>query len=414
LDPRAEFDTLLRTAAPHAQPARGHYTTCMRIIHTADIHLDRSFADLSLPPAQGSACRGHLFATLQAILNRAAAWPASATVISGDLFEHERVTRATIKRLREAFAGIAPIPVVLCPGRHDPCVAGSPYLTEQWPDNVHIFTTFAWTPFPVEGAPLTIHGFAWTAPDHDGTLPPPVAIPEDGRVHVAFGYGLAGDVLHGAPLEAARFGTPPALPSGLAFLGLGELHATRAVENHGGVPVWYAGAPEGHAFAARGPHHYLEIGIAGADAVPDVTPATASEGRFLSITLDCSEFESGQDLIDAFRGALGGRGKEQYVRLALEGRMPRPIYDEMDGIRDVLEDEVYCLQWHDACQVAEDYDAIAREHTSLGAFVARIGAEIHDTPTHTLRRQRQYSRDLGLCAFRGTELPIRGLAGVRR
>lgn len=383
----------------------------MRIIHTSDIHLDRTYAALALPPTQGSACRSQLFATLQLVLDRALAWPADAVVVSGDLFEHQRVTRATIKRLRELFGALAPIPVLLCPGRHDACVPGSPYLTEVWPDNVHCFTEFAWTPFPLANEPVTIHGFGWTTPDHDGTLPPPVSLPDDGRVHLAFGYGLASDTLHGAPLESARFASPLSLPSGLAFLGLGELHTTRAVTIDGGPPAWYAGAPEGQSFTDAGPHQFLEITLEPGGAGVAVTPKTASEGRFQHIHVDCSTLESGQDLIDAVQAALGDSGKGKYIRLALEGRMPRPIYQELEGIREALAEAVQYLQWRDDCEVAEDYAAIAGEHTSLGAFVARIGAEIADAPTHALRTQLRRSRDLGLCAYRNTELPVRGLSG---
>lgn len=385
----------------------------MRIIHTADIHLDRSYASLELPPAQGSACRGHLASTFQSILNRAATWPANAVVVSGDLFEHDRVTRATLKWLREAFGALAPVPIILCPGREDACTAGSPYLTEQWPDNVHIFTSFAWESIDLPGARLAIHGFGWETTDHDGTLPPNLDVPDDGRIHLAFGYGLASEVLHGAPLEPARFSSALDLPPRLAYLGLGELHATRAVESQGAAHVWYAGAPEGHVFASEGPHQYLEIELARAGELA-VRPVLASAGRFRGITLDCSAFESGQDIIDAVRQTLGGPGKDLYLRLTLEGRMPRPIYDEIEGIQDALADEVCFLQWRNTCQVAEDFDAVAREHTSLGAFVARIGAEIEDAPSHALRQQRQRSRDLGLCAYWNTELPVPGIAGAGR
>lgn len=386
----------------------------MRIIQTADIHLDRSYAAMELPPNQGTECRRHLLDTLKVILDRAAAWPAHAVVICGDLFEHERVTRTTLKQLREAFAAVAPVRVFICPGRHDACQSGSPYLTEAWPDNVHCFQKPVWEAIPIDGYPVTFHGFGWDRSDLEGTLPEGLQSTDDGRMHLGFGFGLAAKVIQGTQSEPARFESAVVLPEGLDYLGLGELHAGRRIEGDFPMPVWYAGAPTDHGYASTGPHHYLEIEVGDVGDPIVVNPRTASERRFASISLDCSDLDSGQMLIDAVRRELESHKGVQFLRLSLEGQMPRPIYDEMEGIRETLSDAVQHLQWRDSCQLAEDYSAIESEHTSLGAFVARIGAEIQDAPTHAMRMQRARSRDLGLCAYRDTELPVHGMAGDYR
>jgi hypothetical protein len=139
-----------------------------------------------------------------------------------------------------------------------------------------------------------------------------------------------------------------------------------------------------------------------------------SKGRFQAIALDCTPFTSGQELLDAIRAVLLPRRDTSLIRLTLEGTLLRPIYDELDGIRDILGEEVHYLQWRENCEVGDDYDAIAGEHTSLGAFVQRIGAEIGDAPNQSLRLQRQRSRSLGVCAYRATPLPIKGLTGEYR
>lgn len=391
----------------------------MRLLHTADIHLDRSYAGLELPPAQGNENRARLQTVFETIMHRAATWPANALVITGDLFEYGRVTRATVNLLRESLAAIAPVNVVICPGRHDPCLPDSPYRTESWPENVHIFTTPAWDALELDGVPLTLHGFGWETPDHDGLLPPAPEIPADGRVHLAFGYGLEHAILHAPPPEPARLEAGIALPPGVSYLGLGGYHTTSPLESPAGMPVWFAGAPEGHRFEDHGPHLYLEIEIAtgsGASGAEEVSvrPREVSRGRFQHLTLDATPFTTGQELLDAARGQLAAPREDGCVRLTLEGALIRPIYDELDGIRDALAAEVAYLQWHDACQVGEDYADLATGHTSLGAFIRRMNAEIGDAPNRAIRVQRQRSRDLGLCACRGADLPIRGLTGAYR
>lgn len=389
----------------------------MKFIHTADIHLDQSCAAMELPPALGNEHRAHLHAVLQKMLNRARDWEADAVFITGDLFDHERVTRNTINFLREAFGALAPVPVFLCAGRHDPAVPGSPYLTESWSDNVHCFTAFEWRSVEVPGTQLTVHGFGLTDPAPTPSLPEGLEIPQDGRIHVALGYGLEHTVLHGGREGTATFETPPDLPRSVAYLGLGGLHAATALQGANGVPVWYPGTPESIGPGENLSHGFLEIEVASGTKkgkVLSVNPVVISKGRFQAITLDCTPFTSGQELLDGIRAELLPRRDCPLIRLTLEGTLLRQIYDELDGIRDILGEEVHYLQWRENCEVGDDYDAIAGEHTSLGAFVQRISAEIGDAPNHALRLQRQRSRSLGVCAYRATPLPIKGLTGDYR
>ncbi len=385
----------------------------MKFIHTADIHLDQSCAAMELPPVLGNEYRAHLHAVLQRILNRARDTGADAVFITGDLFEHERVTRNTINSLREAFGALAPTPIFLCAGRHDPAVPGSPYLTEAWTANVHLFTEPAWRSIDVPGRNLTVHGFGLDSSTPMGDLPGVLEVPQDGRVHIAIGHGLEHTVLHGGREGMATFETAPELPVGLAYLGLGGLHGRTEITNSSGVPIWYPGAPESCHPGESGSHACLEIDVEVGGATT-IVPFELSSGRFQALTLDCSAFTSGQELLDAMRALLLPVRDCPLIRITLEGALLRQIYDELEGIRDILAEEVHFLQWREACQVGDDYKAIARERTSLGAFVQRISEEIDDAPSDALRLQRLRSRDLGVCAYRATALPIKGLTGDYR
>ncbi len=385
----------------------------MKFIHTADIHLDQSCAAMELPPVLGNEYRAHLHAVLQRILNRARDIQADAVFITGDLFEHERVTRNTINTLREAFAALAPTPVFLCAGRHDPAVPGSPYLTEAWTANVHLFTEPVWRSITMPGLPLTVHGFGLDNSTPVDSLPGELEVPPDGRIHIAIGHGLEHTVLHGGREGTAAFENVPELPGGLAYLGLGGLHARTDISNPAGTAIWYSGSPESCHPGESGSHACLEIDVEVGSAAT-ITPFILSSGRFQALTLDCSAFTSGQELLDGIRALLLPLRDCPLIRVTLEGSLLRQIYNELEGIRDILAEEVHFLQWREACQVGDDYEAIARERTSLGAFVQRISEEIGDAPSHVLRLQRQRSRDLGVCAYRATPLPIKGLTGDYR
>ncbi|MBX3176440.1 MAG: metallophosphoesterase [Candidatus Hydrogenedentes bacterium] len=382
----------------------------MKLIHTADIHLDRSFSELGLPPEQGNAFRDHLRSVFRQILRRAGEDGVAALAITGDLFDGERITRDTVDFLHDSLSGARPLPVFICAGRVDAAVADSPYLTEHWPPNVHLFTTPAWRAVQLEDVPLTVHGFGWDRRDREAALPAGLEIPLDGRAHVAIGYGLAGKLVSGAAGSPLRLEPRPTLPSGLAYLGLGEHHTSVCVSEGESTPVWYAGAPEGGSFDERGPHYCVEVSLEEGGPGRAALVET-SAGRLEAVRLDCGGFESGQALLDAARAAMPADRRERVVRLTLEGALALPVFEELDSIRETLSEEALYLQWRERCAAGAAYDAIAREPSSLGAFVARIGAEIGDAPDQALRRQRIRSRDLGLCAFREIPLPVRGLGG---
>ena len=79
--------------------------------------------------------------------------------------------------LPDSLAGARPLPVFICAGRVDAAVADSPYLTEHWPPNVHLFTTPAWRAVALDDVPLTVHGFGWDRRDREAALPAGLEIP---------------------------------------------------------------------------------------------------------------------------------------------------------------------------------------------------------------------------------------------
>ena len=68
-------------------------------------------------------------------------------LIPGDLFDDESVTTDTLRFVLHQLEALAPKPVFIAPGNHDPFGGPSPYSTESrqaargldWPENVFIF-----------------------------------------------------------------------------------------------------------------------------------------------------------------------------------------------------------------------------------------------------------------------------------
>ncbi len=368
-----------------------------------------------MPPSQGNWRRQRLRELLLEILRRAASWPADAVLIAGDLFCLGRLSRETVTFLREAFELVRPVPVLIAPGNEDPAVPASPYGIESWPPNVHIFECVEWTGWQHPGAPLTIHGFGFDGPEPSRNPFGGLVIPEDGRVHVAVAHGserthLPPDKAPVAPFDAASAAAP-----GLAYLALGHYHNVLQVTGGFDTHVWYSGAPEGHGFHETGPHHYLEIEL-DAEIPPRVTvrPASVSRTTYVVRDLDCTALDTRDAVADAIRALAQEAQGDVIARITLTGVCPPALRESFRAIREAVSDACTFLDLLDETEPAEAYEELARAHTSLGLFVRRLNQQLADSVEERRRRMLARAREVGLAAYRDSDVAIRSLEGNPR
>ena len=108
----------------------------LRILHSADWHLDSPFS--SLPPQARERLR-QVQRKLPGLVGQLLRQEeCDLVLLAGDLFDGTP-SRETVEGLKREFARWD-VPVCIAPGNHDFCGPASPWLTESWPENVHIFT----------------------------------------------------------------------------------------------------------------------------------------------------------------------------------------------------------------------------------------------------------------------------------
>src|SRR6266481_1658324 len=129
----------------------------MRILHLADVHLDRPFVGLRMEARERR--RSQLHDTFRRCLTLADARCADLITIGGDLWEHEHLGPNTLNSVVYEL-GEAGRPVLIICGNHDPLVPGSGYLLADWPENVHIVRTSE--PELHEFGDVAIWGVSWT------------------------------------------------------------------------------------------------------------------------------------------------------------------------------------------------------------------------------------------------------------
>ena len=179
----------------------------IKFLHTADLHLDAPFAALS--PEQAAARRQEQRELLTELAEVANTHDCDLVLLAGDLFDSAGASDETLLALRRALASIR-APVFISPGNHDCLLPGSAYLTERWPENVHIFKTDAIEAVELPEKQLRVYGAGFTA-RHERPLLEGFRAKADGWTNLM--------VLHGDATQAA---SPynPITPEQLAASGL--------------------------------------------------------------------------------------------------------------------------------------------------------------------------------------------------
>lgn len=384
-------------------------STPMRIIHTADVHLDRCFTGAGMSSHFGNRRRQSLRDVFQDIITRAKEWPADILLIAGDLFEHERVTRDLVAFLATQFASIPNTLVFIAPGNHDSCLPDSPYLTESWPENVHVFCTPDWETVEVNNGEAFVHGFGFDSPYISQNPFGHLLIPEETKhaIHVAVAHGSERSHQPPDKEDYAPFTAQDAAVPGLDYLALGHFHRLQEIKGDFDTKVNYSGSPEGLSFKESGMHHFLEIEFD--DSGTKVTPKASSRNVYIDEAIACDELKSSHEVIEAIRALAKSVDARPIGRITLTGSCEASIQNETGLVYDAAAIEYEYLNLIDETAPVEDYDELAREDTSLGALVSTLNQEISEAQDEARAEMLRLARKLGVAAFRDRNVEIHGL-----
>ena len=106
----------------------------IKILHTADLHLDSAFE--ALPAGKAAIRRAEQRELLSRLAELARSERADLVLLAGDIFDGG----GTYFETGAEFVRDMSVPVFIAPGNHDPYDARSPYAKLDIPQNVRIFT----------------------------------------------------------------------------------------------------------------------------------------------------------------------------------------------------------------------------------------------------------------------------------
>ena len=370
----------------------------MRILHLADVHLDRPFVGLSL---QGSRQRRADVADAFArCLSAARERSVDLVTIGGDLWEDENVSPDT--RASVAYQlGRLDIPVLLVAGNHDPYLRGGAYARTAWPSNVTVIDSSTPVEVPVSES-VSIWSASWTERGLGTGFLRTLTVGGDGRTHVLLMHGTARDSRFASDVEAyAPFDAAEVREAGFVGVLCGHIHAA---STHDGVI--YPGSPEPLNHAETGRHCYALATVG--DGRIEAELVDVNRRRYVAVNVDCFEAASSAEVETRVREQLEpGSDPSTILRVRLEGETTPDCSIDRGVLVAHLEQDFAAVTIEDVTESAMDLADLAGRKTADGMFVASMLDRIERADGDRERRILEMALRAGVRAMNGRKDVLR-------
>lgn len=338
----------------------------MKVIHTADIHLDSPLAGV----ADGKLRRAELLQTVADIAQYALQHGVQAVVVAGDLFDG-RATSQTVQSVADIVAHSGAQWFVL-KGNHG---ESAPYQALQKLCNINLFED-QWRTYRVGNVAITGRELGnndalhWQHLRLDSSMYNIVALHCDVENPA---YGL----FDGNTLVA----------QGANYVALGHRHAfwqTRL----GKTKICYSGVPE-----VRGFDENTQSGFVVLDTDTDSATFVPHQIRTIQnvevqIAADITSWQLSNRLLQATAACNGNN----YLNLVLKGSTPVDI-DAARIAQTTLKDKFFALRVKDQTTLALDLEQLSKEVSLRGEFV-KLALQLQE-------EEQQLVLKLGLAALAG-------------
>jgi len=309
-----------------------------RFLQISDLHLGAPLGWLP-PDAREMRRRDQRYA-LEAAVRAAIERRADAMLVPGDLFDRDRVDAETMAFALHAFDAPGCPPVFIAPGNHDAWFEGSPCWSPRllqargwsWPAHVHVFTSPAWTAWPLANTDVRVWGRAFaagTAPDARPLAAPPVVDGDPRFVHVALIHGSREGACPAWQDLTAPFSEAEALQSPFTYVAAGHYHVPSQIMEPGPAGettrLAYAGSGIALNLSETGPHGALDVCI---ERTPEGMRATATQvpldpRKVYALDVEVSGASSAEEVDRRVRTVLEAAGatERDMASVRLSGRL---------------------------------------------------------------------------------------------
>ncbi len=361
----------------------------MKLIHTADLHLDARMRT-HFGPEKAKERQSELLRTFERLVDTAAAEGCAGILIAGDLFDTRHISATVRTQVEKAIRDHADIAFYYLRGNHD----SDNFLTElsAVPENLHLFGE-EWTAYELGRVVI-----AGREPGgKNGGLGEGLSLPPD-MINIVMLHGqesraAAGDRAEVIDLRELRH-------RHIDYLALGHVHAYKRETLDSRGVYCYPGCLEGRGFDECGPKGYVLL-----DIDPESGKITDRFVPFASRTLHTVEADA-EGCADT--AAIAARVEEtldragipagDLVKLVLTGALDVECEKDTAYLEARFRDRFYFLKLEDKTTLRVEASEYEWDESLKGEFVRQVMAD----PSLSEEKKAEIIR-VGLRALTGKE-----------
>ena len=342
----------------------------MKIIHTADLHLDSKMT-ANLSKEKAKIRKAELLNTFVRMVDYADKNGVEAILIAGDLFDTKVVSATALNVVKNEITSHPGIDFYYIRGNHD---KNGFYdeASETVPDNLKLFND-SWTCYDLsESKKVKLYGTELT----EGNA---------ARVQEAFSpdpYDINIVMMHGQESEAVLKDKAEIINlklfknKGINYLALGHIHEYKCEPLDGEGKYCYCGCLDGRGFDECGDHGFVLLTVdEERRTVTDEFIPFASR-RLYEVDVDVTGLSTTPEILAKVEKelSLGKATERDLVKIVLTGEVDVECEKEPEYIVNTLKDDYFFLKLYDETRLSVDYDSYMLDESLKGEFVRLVKA----------------------------------------
>ena len=297
----------------------------MRVIHTADLHLD-SRLSLNLDSTRAKERRKELLLSFANLCRYARDNRVDVVIIAGDMFDKDRVSLKALDYVATIMNEYKEIDFLYAPGNHD----GSLDFKDLKPDNLHIFKSSYNT---ISYKECNITGIAYNDNNKNDIYDSLVL--DKNKINIV--------TMHGPVSDSPKDGICISMlkDKGIDYLALGHIHSykTGRIDSRGGYA--YSGCLEGRGFDEAGPKGFILLDI---DKEIKSRFIKFNYRELFNIDVDVKGFKTSLDLREGIYKGISGIDKKNMIRINLVGEFPLTLIKNLEPLEAELNGLYYLVR----------------------------------------------------------------------
>lgn len=326
----------------------------IRVLHTADLHID---SPLSALGQLANLRQAELLDTFGRIIDLAKSEKVNIIIISGDLFDNPNPSKISINYIQKKLAQIPDIKVFIALGNHD---AG---LKINFPDNVHVFGKSIQK---LEFNGFDIYGVSFENYLCKNSMFKDFKIDNPSKINI---LAMHGDLIGaGQSSQYNPITTEIIASTGADYVALGHVHKFSGVKSVNNTHFAYCGIPEGRGFDELGAKGVI-IGDIYINHV-ELKFISVCKRECIEIDVDvtnCSDYNEISSKINEC--ALG---ENNLFKINLTGELENTFFLDTEFIYNRIKEGYFYVKVKDFTSPKVDIDALSKEYSLKGLFVKKL------------------------------------------